>query len=127
MEIKKKAQQLLELRKEANFVKEQLDRIKFKRDEIQRSLMDEMKQEEFNSVKVDKTMISLSVRRTMVIENENDLIADLKEKGLDGEYVKKQIDKELWRGLSSQAVKENKIFAGCGIRETEFISIKTNK
>ena len=127
MEIQKKAEQLLVLRQEANEMKERLDIIKVKRDEIQNSLMDEMKQEGFNSVKVDKTMISRAVRKTMIISNEDALIADLKEKGLDREYVKEQVIKDLWRSLSVSAVKEGLELAGTELKETEFISIRNNK
>jgi len=127
MEIQKKAEQLLELRQKAEELKKQLDQIKFKKDEIQNSLMDEMKQEGFNSVKVDKTMVSKAVRKTMVISDENALIAELKEKGLDKEYVREQVDKTLWRGLSTSAIKEGVNFKGTEIKETEFISIRTNK
>ena len=126
MEIKQKAKQLLELRKEANFVKEQLDRIKFKRDEIQRSLMEEMKQEEFNSVKVDDTMISLTVRKTLQIVNEKELMTDLKKRGLD-DYVKEAVDRDLWKGLSSELIKRNETMNGLEIKETEFVSIRNNK
>lgn len=127
MEIQKRAEQLLNLRREAEDLKKQLDQVKFKKDEIQSSLMEEMKREGINSVKTGKTMISKVVRKTMIISDENALIDELKEKGLDKEYVREQVDKTLWRSLSASAIKEGVSFKGTEIKETEFISIRTNK
>lgn len=124
--IQEKVKQLLELRNKVNSIKEQLAPIQAERDAIQSDIIKHMTRQGFDSVKTESATVSKAIRKTIVIENENALIADLKEKGLT-DYFKEQIDKELWRPFSTQAIKENKIFAGCEMNETEFISVRSVK
>ena len=125
--IQDKAKQLLELRLEAEKAKLVLDGIKVKKNEIQNELMAIMTDEGFNSVKIDKTSISKAIRKTMVIRDEEMLIEDLKKRNLGNEYVCETVRRDLWKGLSAKAVKENETFEGTEISENEFISIRTAK
>jgi len=127
MEIQEKTKLLLDLRSKINGLMETMDVLKAERDSLQISIMGEMSELGFNSVKIGDTMVSKAVRKTLQITDEKELIAELDKKGLKNEYVREQIDKELWRGLSTKLAKEGQIYKGTEIKETEFISIRNVK
>lgn len=127
MTIQEQTEALLHQRSRVNEMMEALKVEKLKRDEMQVGVMAELTRQGFNSVKIGSTTVSKAIKKTMKIINESDLIKDLDNKGLKSEYVKEQIDKDLWKGLSSQLAKEGKTFEGTEINETEYISIRTNK
>jgi len=126
MEIQEKTKLLLDLRSKINGLMETMDVLKAERDSLQISIMGEMSELGFNSVKIGDTMVSKATRKTLQITDEKELMAELKEKGLN-DYVREQIDKELWRGLSTKLAKEGQIYKGTEIKETEFISIRNVK
>lgn len=117
---------LLHQRNVVNEMTEVLQREKAKRDEMQMTVMNKLKELEFNSVKIGSTTVSRSTKRTMLIVDESELIKDLKSKGLN-DCFKEQIDKTIWKGLSSQLTKNNEVYPGTQINETEYISIRNNK
>lgn len=124
--IQDKAKRLLQLRTDADEVKLVLDKIKNEKNKIQNELMSVMAEEGFNSVKIDKTSISKAVRKTLAIRDEDALIKELKEKGIEKEFVREQIDKTLWYSFANNLVKDNQTMKGTEIKETEYISIKQN-
>ena len=124
--IKFHANNLVELRKKINEQEEITRELKEQKDCEQSSVLNGLKEMELGSIGTkDGTKITRAVKKTMKIVNEKELMRELKDKGLN-DYVTEQIDKNLFKGLSSQLVKDNKVFAGTEIKETEYISI-TNK
>ena len=126
MTIQEKTEALLHQRNRVNEMTEALKIEKDKRDVMQVDVMSELTEQGFNSVKIGNTTVSKSIRKTMQIINEAELMRDLESKGLK-DYMKMQIDKDLFKGLSTQLVKDGKTFEGTEIKETEFISIRTSK
>lgn len=72
-------------------------------------------------------MVSKAVRKTLQITDEKELIAELGKKGLKNEYVREMVDKNLFKSLSSQLIKNNETLVGTALVETEFISIRNCK
>lgn len=117
---------LLHQRNVVNEMTEVLREEKAKRDEMQEEVMSKLSEQGFNSVKIGSITVSKATRKTMQIVNEKELIRDLQEKGLT-DYVTEQIDKGLFKGLSTQMIKKNETFEGTEIKESEYISIRTAK
>lgn len=126
MTIQEKTEALLHQRSRVNEMTEALKIEKDKRDEMQAGVMAGLTEQGFNSVKIGDTTVSKSIRKTMQIINEAELMRDLESKGLK-DYMKMQIDKDLFKGLSTQLARDGKTFEGTEIKETEFISIRTSK
>lgn len=127
MNIHEKVKKLLALRAKVNSIKELLDPIQADRDALQADIIKHMTRQGFNSVKTESATVSKAVRKTMKIINEKELIRELENKGLKNEYVKEQVDRDLWRGLSVEFIKSNKTIKGTEIQTTEFISIRATK
>jgi len=127
MEIQNRANKLVELRKEINKLQETMNILKGKRDNIQRELVEEMGNLNLKSFKNDKVTVAKATRKTLQIVNEEELIKELENKGIKDEYVSEQINKDLFRGLATQLVKEGKKMRGTEIREIEFLSIRDNQ
>lgn len=124
--IQEKTEALLHQRTRVNEIEDLLKKEKATKNSMQVDIMSELTKQGFNSVKIGKTTVSKAIRKTMQIINEKELIKDLKSKGL-GDYISEQIDKNLFKGLSTSMVKDNKVFEGTEIKESEYISIRTAK
>ena len=126
MTIQEKATKIIELRDHINEQMAKIETLRIERDELQRDIIEHLDRLGFKSIKTDEAMISKQVAKTLMIVDEKILINDLKEKGLK-DYFREQIDKELFRGLSREALKQNREFAGTEIRETTFLSIRKSR
>lgn len=124
MTLKEKAKNLLELRAKINEAEEKLKPLKVERDEMQANIIASMIRVGFDSVKVaGMATISKAIRKTLVIQDEDALVADLKERKLT-DMVKERVNVGLWRPFATQAVKDNLTLGGTELKETSFISIR---
>lgn len=124
MTIHEKVKNLLALRDKINAITEQLEPLRLQRDETQADIIKHMTRQGFRSVKTENTTVAKATRKRLVIQNEKDLIADLKSKGLN-DYVREQIDKDLFKGFAIEAIKSGNLPVGTSVEETEYISIRT--
>ena len=126
MTIQEKVQGLLLLRNKISEIKKQLEPMQAERDFIQADIIKHMTRQGFDSVKTESATVSKAVRKTVRIVNEDKLVLFLKKRKMN-DYVKEQVDRDLWKGLSAQLAKENEIYDGTEINETEFISVRSVK
>ena len=126
MTIKEKVNQLLELRSKIDIIELSVKPIKEQKEKLQAEIIADMKEQDFKSVKTEKATISIKISKTMKITDEKMAMVELKAKGLN-DYIIETIDRELWRGFSAEAIKQNMAIAGTEIRETEYVSVLKNK
>jgi len=126
MTIQEKAKKIVEIRNKINELKEKMDKLKAERDKLQADIIEHLKRLGFNSIKTQEAMISRQVARTLTIVDEKALVEDLKKKGLN-DYIREQVDRNLWRGLATEAIKQGQKFKGTEIKESEFISVRKVK
>jgi len=124
--IQDKIEELLHQRTKVNEIETMLKTEKLKKTEMQNDVMSELTKQGFNSIKIGNTTVAKSIRKTMRIINEKDLMKDLRRKGLNN-YISEQIDKDLFKGLATSMVKDGKLFEGTEISELEYISIRQSK
>ena len=124
MTLKDKAKHLIALRAKIDEMTKRVEPFKKERDELQTNIIASMTKTGFDSVRVKGlATISKAVRTTLVIEDEDALVADLKGRGLT-DMVKERVNTTLWRTFATQAVKENLTPSGTDLKTTEFISIR---
>jgi len=126
MNIKEKVEELLRLRSQIEEIENTIKPVEEKKRALQSEIIADMKEQDFKSIKTDIATVSVKIKKTMNITDEKMVIAGLKEKGLN-DYIVEAIDKELWKGFSAEAIKQNMPVMGTEIRETEFISVLKNK
>ena|SRR3990167_9733353 len=126
MTIQKKVSNLLKLRLQIDKAKKQLEPLQAQRDELQQNIIDDMKEQGFDSVKANGVSVAWTISKRLVIQDEPVLIADLKKRGLT-DYIRERVDSQLWQAFSRQAIKENLKLKGTEIAETEYISVRQNK
>lgn len=126
MTIQERAKELIKIRMEMFSAKIALDQMKLIKDTLTAQIIADMTKAGFKSIKTDDAMISRQVAKSLTIVDEDKLIADFKKKGLK-DYVKEQINRDLWRPFATEAIKQNMKFPGTELRETEFISIRNVK
>lgn len=120
-ELKDKQTKLKEEQAEAlRPLQEQISESEAERDGQQAIVMSHMSKLKFDALRMKRFTVSKQVRRTMFIENEQDLIKDLKVKELGGEYLEEKVKARLF--LNN--LEDENMFNGVGVRETEFVSIK---
>lgn len=126
MKLQFKTKQLLQLRDNIKEQSETLAILKSEMGSLQGEVIKEMEEMKLKSFKDDIASFSRATRKTLQIVNEDKLMEELKKAGLN-DYVKEQVDKDLFKGLSTELIKDNKLFEGTEIKSTEFLSIKKNK
>ncbi len=125
--IKAYANNLVKLRKAIAEQEEITKTLKAQRVSLQNDILSGLKELNIGSIGTqDGTKITKAVRKTVQIVDEETLISELKAKGMN-DYVREQVDKELFAGLVSQLVKENKLLDGTEYKETEYVSIRNTK
>jgi len=125
--LETKTKDLLMLRAEISKIDEEYERqvapLKVLRDKEQFAIMEELKSSGQFSVRFATATVSLSVRKTLKVINENEVIEELKSRGLDKEYTAVKLN-DLFKEFSKTIVKEGTPIKGTEISETEFISIR---
>lgn len=128
--IKEKIRELWELRKTLHDIDEAYDEstkpLKVQRDALQNELIESMRAQGQYSARYDFCSVTISVRRTPHIDNENKIIQWLHDNSLEKEYTATRLT-DSFDALMKQAVKEGKMIEGLSIRETEFISLRDPK
>lgn len=126
MTLKDKVVELVKLRSQIEEMKDAIKPFQAQRDELQDNIVKNMVKQGFDSVKTGIGTISKSIRKTMVIRDEDALVSGLKKLGLK-EMVKERVNGDLWGSFSREAVKQGKELAGTELKETEYISIRQRK
>ena len=126
MTIQEKVLELLSLRSQIDEIENSIVPIKKQKEALQGEIIADMKEQNFKSVKTQEATISIKATKTMKIVDERMVISQLKAKGLT-DYIIEAVDKELWKGFSAEAIKQNMPLLGTEIKETEYISVLKNK
>lgn len=121
--IQEKVNNLIEMRNKINSIKEQLIPIKAEKEALQADIIKHMTRQGFDSVKTKSVTVSKSVRKTLDIVDEDELISHLKEKKLN-DLFKVQLVKPLFNGYATQAIKEEINIPGTVVGITEYISVR---
>lgn len=99
--------------------------LKVAKDQIRGEIQKTLKDRGEYSARLDKATVTLSVRKTAVITDEKTLVKDLKKQKLTDYYEVRATD--LFKDVVLKEVaKGEKSFKGVEIKETEFVSIRTN-
>lgn len=125
MNIQDKAKKLVAIRKTIDEMKKNLDPLMQQKEELQSEIMNDLKTAGFKSIKTEEATISRMISQSLMIIDEKLLIKDLKKRKLT-DYVKEQIDRSIWLPFSKQTIKEGIKLAGVELRETEYISVRSN-
>ena len=121
--MKEKAKKLLELRKKISEIKETLlIPIEQERDEIQDSILQELKETEQFSARYDFATITRAVRKTPKVVDEKEVISFLEKSGLAKDYVTPQLN-DIFPTYMKESVKQGIKIDGEEVFETEYISI----
>jgi phosphoglycerate-specific signal transduction histidine kinase len=122
--MQEKAKKLYELRTKINEIKDTLlAPLEEEREMMQGELLEELQKENQFSVRYDFATITRAVRKTAKVIDEEKVIAYLKDKGLENEYVSPRLNK-YFDTLSKQMVKTGDLADGMEIKESEYISIR---
>lgn len=130
MNLQEITKKLLMLRSEIQKVEEHYQKIitplKEERDKLQSAILEELQKQEQYSIRFKDYTISRAVRKTPKVIDENKIINQLKELGLDKEYTRLSLN-DNFKALARQAIKEGKLFEGLEVEEREYISISQAK
>lgn len=122
--MKEKARKLYDIRLQIGVEEAKIEPLKAERDALQAELLQEMKEAGQLSAKYDFATVSLAVRKTLKVNDEEAVIKALKEQGLDNEYVEtKPRLNSLFDSYAKEAVKTGVTLQGTEIRETEYLSL----
>lgn len=125
MTIQEKTKELLKVRKAIDEQSEKLLELKIEKDALNAEILQELTASGFNSCKTDDATVSKVVKKTWVITDKDKLAAGLKEKGLT-DYIS-EMPNELFYEHKNELLKQGVELAGTETKETEFLSIRTNK
>ena len=117
------AQQLVELRAQITAIEEQAKPLKAKKDELQAQVLELMKATSQFGVKYQDFTVSRAVRKTLDVQDEKQVIAQLKERGMT-QYYSEQLNDLFKKSLATEIVKAGEAIDGTAITETEYVSIR---
>jgi len=107
-------------------IDEQLKPLKEAKQELNAKIIEEFKRRGEFSTKIEGATVTLSVRKTAVVVDEDAVVQELKETGLT-DYISERLN-DLFEGPKKQiAAGEIPAPKGMLIQESEFISIRKNE
>lgn len=117
--------ELITVRNQIAFFTQKLDELKEKRDMTQRTLIDAMKSNNLKSWKTNDNSFSLVSKMDTRIINEEEAIADIKARKLQG-LVSEKIDSVRFKQIANLLLKETgELFFGTETVTTEYLSIRS--
>jgi hypothetical protein len=116
--------ELITVRNQIAFFTQKLDELKEKRDMTQRTLIDAMKSNNLKSWKTNDNSFSLVSKMDTRITNEEEAIADIKARKLEG-LVSEKIDTVRFKQIANLLLKETgELFFGTETVTSEYLSIR---
>lgn len=126
--LKDKTKILLDVRKQIDKLKEDFEKemepLKATKEAVQESILADMKMGGQYSARFDFATITMAVRRTPRVVDENAVIKVLKRMKLDKEYVKPRLIDAFQKALP-QLLEAHEEINGVEIKETEFLSVRS--
>jgi hypothetical protein len=117
--------ELITVRNQIAFFTQKLDELKEKRDMIQKTLIDTMKSNNLKSWKTNDNSFSLVSKIDTRIINEEEAIADIKARKLEG-LVSEKIDTIHFKQIANLLLKETgELFFGTETVTSEYLSIRS--
>jgi hypothetical protein len=99
--------------------------LKSAKEQIGQEIIKTLKERQEFSARMDKATVSLSVRKTAVIVDEKILVDELKKKKLK-DYFELRVTDLFKDSVLKEIAKTGELMAGTAIKESEFISVRTN-
>lgn len=101
--------------------------LKEAKQEVQSLIVEEFKRRGEFSTRIEGSTASLSVRKTVVIMDESRAVKALKDAGLT-DYISETVNDLFKEGPAKEIAAGNSpLLDGMGIKETEYISVRTNE
>jgi hypothetical protein len=126
MPLKDLVYAFIEARDKVNALQEQTKPYKEAKEAIQAKIIEVFKGRGEYSTRLDGATVSLSVRKTAVVVDEQRVIAQLKEAGLQ-QYISESLN-DLFDGPKKDiASGKAPLLEGMAIKETEFVSVRENE
>jgi hypothetical protein len=117
--------ELITVRNQIAFFTQKLDELKEKRDMTQRTLIDAMKSSNLKSWKTNDNSFSLVSKMDTRIINEEEAIADIKARKLEG-LVSERIDTIRFKQIANLLLKQTgELFFGTETVTSEYLSIRS--
>jgi hypothetical protein len=104
---------------------QQIDPLKEVRETLKQEIIKTFKERGEFSTRIEGATASLSVRKTAVVVDEATVIAQLKHRGLN-QYVVESLSPDFDEAKKEMAKDPKKLIEGMTIRETEFLSVRSN-
>lgn len=122
MTIQNKIQNLIKLRSKIEEAEAKLSPLKDEKNSLQADIIKSLKKQGFASIKTKEATVSIKKSRRLVVNNEAELVADLKSRKLN-DMVCESVNKDLWGSFSREAIKQDIQLKGTSIAESEYISV----
>lgn len=101
--------------------------LKEAKEALQAEILQTFKERGEFSTRIENITASLAVRKTATITDEKALVESLKEKGLAKDYVEERVNNLFIESVLKEQSKEEKPLNGITIRETEYLSTRSNE